>query len=115
MKEQKGDETLLKKRNLILSCFGLSLASILTGCSSITPQKNAPTEAVTEAVPVVLQSESQQETSIQTESAAKKEESLKDIQVSIEKSDRAGTASLQIDDPSGTKEITQSYRLKALI
>lgn len=100
---------MLKKRSLILSCFGLSLASILTGCSSITPQKNAPTEAVTEAVPVVLQSESQQETSIQTESAAKKEESLKDIQVSIEKSGRAGTASLQIDDQSGTKEITQTF------
>lgn len=105
----KGDVSLLKKRIFAVSCFGISLATILTGCSSITPQKGNQTEKASEAVPVVLQSETQTETAIQNETTAKREESLKDIQVAIEKSGRKGTVYLQIEDSTGNKEVNQTF------
>lgn len=100
---------MLKKRIMILACLGITTASILTGCASITPQKNIQTEKATEAVPMVLQSESQPETVMQTETTSKKEVSLKDIQVSVEKGGRKGSVDLQIDDSTGSRKINQTF------
>ena len=98
---------MLKKNFLTAACLGISMASVLTGCS-ITPQKNVQTEKTTEATPVVPKTEAQTETEVQTETE-KKEISLKDIQVSIEKSGRKGNVALQMEDSTGSKDISQTF------
>lgn len=84
------------------------MASVLTGCS-LTPQKTPQTEASTEAKPVVPQTETQSETAVQTESETQKEVSLKDIQVSVEKGGRKGNVELQIEDSTGSKQISENF------
>lgn len=79
---------------------------MLSGCA-ITPQK-AETEAKVEVSPVVPQTESETQTETQTETA-KKEVPLKDIQVSIPRTGKKGTVSLQVDGQSGSNDITQSF------
>ena len=91
-----------------MTCLSLSMASVLTGCS-LTPQKTPQTEASTEAKPVVPQTETQSETAVQTESETQKEVSLKDIQVSVEKGGRKGNVELQIEDSTGSKQISENF------
>lgn len=98
---------MLKKKFLAATCLGISMASVLAGCS-ITPQKNAQTEKTTEAIPVVPKTEAQTDTEVQTETE-KKEISLKDIQVSIEKGGRKGNVALQLEDSTGSKDISQTF------
>lgn len=99
---------MLRKRILAMTCLSLSMASVLTGCS-LTPQKTPQTEASTEAKPVVPQTETQSETAVQTESETQKEVSLKDIQVSVEKGGRKGNVELQIEDSTGSKQISENF------
>ena len=99
---------MLRKRILAMTCLSLSMASVLTGCS-LTPQKTPQTEASTEAKPVVSQTETQSETAVQTESETQKEVSLKDIQVSVEKGGRKGNVELQIEDSTGSKQISENF------
>ena len=99
---------MLRKRILAMTCFSLSMASVLTGCS-LTPQKTPKTEASTEVKPVVPQTETQSETAVQTETKALKEASLKDIQVSVEKGGRKGNVELQIEDSTGSKQISENF------
>ena len=91
-----------------MTCFSLSMASVLTGCS-LTPQKTPKTEASTEVKPVVPQTETQSETAVQTETKALKEASLKDVQVSVEKGGRKGNVELQIEDSTGSKQISENF------
>ncbi|WP_368189055.1 hypothetical protein [Blautia sp. 1033sp1_1033st1_G9_1033SCRN_220408] len=84
------------------------MASVLTGCS-LTPQKTPKTEASTEVKPVVPQTETQSETAVQTETKALKEASLKDVQVSVEKGGRKGNVELQIEDSTGSKQISENF------
>ena len=100
---------MLKKRIMLLACLGVSAVTLFSGCAAITPQRSAPLETSTEAVPLTLQSENQSETVMQTETTSKKEVSLKDIQVSIEKGGRKGNVNFQLEDNTGTKEITQTF------
>lgn len=99
---------MLRKRILAMTCLSLSMASMLTGCSLI-PQKTPQTEASTEAKPVVPQTETQSETAVQTESETQKETSLKDVQVSVEKGGRKGNVELQIEDSTGSKQISENF------
>ena len=99
---------MLRKRILAMTCFSLSMASVLTGCS-LTPQKTPKTEASTEVKPVVPQTETQSETAVQTETKALKEASLKDVQVSVEKGGRKGNVELQIEDSTGSKQISENF------
>lgn len=99
---------MLRKRILAMTCLSLSMASILAGCS-LTPQKTPQTEASTEAKPVVPQTEAQSETAVQTESETQKETSLKDVQVSVEKGGRKGNVELQIEDSTGSKQISENF------
>lgn len=99
---------MLRKRILAMTCLSLSMASVLTGCS-LTPQKTPQTEASTEAKPVVPQTETQSETAVQTESETQKEASLKDVQVSVEKGGRKGNVELQIEDSTGSKQISENF------
>ena len=94
---------------MLLACLGVSAVTLFSGCAAITPQRSAPPETSTEAVPLTLQSENQSETVMQTETTSKKEVSLKDIQVSIEKGGRKGNVNFQLEDNTGTKEITQAF------
>ena len=57
---------MLKKNFLTAACLGISMASVLTGCS-ITPQKNVQTEKTTEATPFVPKTEAQTESEVHTD------------------------------------------------
>ena len=95
------------KKILAMACMGAVLVSSATGCS-ITPKKETKTETKT-IEPVTIATETPTPTVIQEESIGEKETSLKDVQVSIEKTGKKGNVNLQITNNSDTKDISQSF------
>ena len=85
----------------------LSATVTLAGCSSITPQKQ--TELPEKAEKIIIQDETETQPETQPQTETEKMYSLKDIQVSVEKTGRKGNIHLQLEDSNGVKEISQNF------
>ena len=93
------------RKNVYPAIIILSASVVLSGCSSITPQKE--TELPDKPEKIIIQDET--ETEPETQEQTEKTYTLKDIQVAIEKKGHKGNINFQLEDSNGTKEISQNF------
>ena len=97
-------------KKAVLTAVALTAAISFSGCG-LEPPKENPAETETEAEQIIPQTETetQTETESETETETEKQLSLKDIQVSIPKTNRTGNVKLQLEDSTGSKDIAHTF------
>ena len=95
-------------KKAVLTAVALTAAISFSGCG-LEPPKENPAETEAEQIIPQTETETQTETESETETETEKQLSLKDIQVSIPKTNRTGNVKLQLEDSTGSKDIAHTF------